>query len=237
MAEGTFPKLKHSWDLLDALINLIFVCSYIYLTFYSLGKRNQEIHPPPAPPSLLNADLALAYILLLNWLPSIYLAFDPWRTLSREFFSHLSILSTLPVIWVAFWRHLGDDSLLSAGDVVFVYPFRFWRLHYSLMRVLNPDPNAVMQLHPVTREAAKLGISIFSTLFTVAAWVHICLYRVQKVTLTLISHQKYYDLSFFDVFYTIAVSSTSGLSTQIVPDNIFSRIITLVHSFACTLTT
>lgn len=48
------------------------------------------------------------------------------------------------------------------------------------------------------------------------AWTHIVLYKVQK----------YYDLNFLDIFYTIAVSSTSGLSTQIVPDNVFSRIVT-----------
>jgi hypothetical protein len=35
-------------------------------------------------------------------------------------------------------------------------------------------------------------------------------------------------LTFFDIFYTITVSATSGLSTEIIPDNIYSRVITVL---------
>ncbi len=170
------------------------MASYVSLTFFSLGSRGQVPHPPAPPASFLDADLALAFILLVNWLPNVYLSFDPIRTLYHDWFSLLSLLATLPVIWASLTRETNDDSLLMAGDVIFLYPFRFWRLHVSFMRILTPDSNSLFTLHPVTRKATKLGLSIFSTLTTVTAWVHICLYRVQK----------YYDLSFFDVFYTIA---------------------------------
>jgi len=208
------------WDVADVMLNLCFVISYIYLTYFSVGKRNQEEHPPPAPDTFLHLEAYLALLLLVNWLPSIYLAFDPWNKLFFEFFSHLTLLSTIPpiVIWMIRPYSPGMlDTLVSAGDSVFSYPFRFWRLHYSIMRVLQPDPNAIIVLEKVARKATQLGVGIISTLSTVTAWVHICLYRVQH----------YYDLTFFDVFYTITVTATSGLSTEIVPDNIFSRIITI----------
>lgn len=32
---------------------------------------------------------------------------------------------------------------------------------------------------PITQKAVKLGLSIFNTLITVTAWVHICLYVIQ----------------------------------------------------------
>lgn len=208
------------WDAMDVFFNLSFVGSYVYLTYFSIGARNQENHPPPPPDEFLNLEALLALLLLVNWLPSIYLAFDPWNKLCFEFFSHLSLLSTVPPIVIWMFRSLHPEllnTLVSAGDTVFLYPFRFWRLHYSIMRILQPDPNAIIVMGKVARKASQLGVSIISTLSTVTAWVHICLYRVQH----------YYDLTFFDVFYTITVTATSGLSTQIVPDNIFSRMITI----------
>ena len=208
------------WDLMDVFINLCFVGSYIYLTYFSIGERNQENHPPPAPNIYLHLDATLSFLLLINWLPSIYLAFDPWHKLMFEFYSHLSLWSSLPPLYIWIIRGPNDpmlNTLMSAGDTGFVYPLRFWRLHYSIMKVLQPDSNAIIVLGRVARKALQLAVSIFSTLSTVTAWVHICLYRVQH----------YYDLTFFDVFYTITVTATSGLSTQIVPDNIFSRIITI----------
>ena len=208
------------WDLLDVFINLAFVASYIFLTYFSVGIRNQVQHPPPPPDLYLNADAALAVLLLMTWLPYIYLSFDPLYTLVFEFYSHLSMLATIPPIIVWLLRNQNDQlltTLVSAGDSVFLYPFRFWRLHYSIMKILQPDANVIVKLGKVSRTASQLGVSIFSTLSTVTAWVHICLYRVQR----------YYDLTFFDVFYTITVTATSGLSTEIVPDNIFSRIITI----------
>lgn len=94
---------------------------------------------------------------------------------------------------------------------------RFWRLHYSLHNIIGQGKARYIGISEITQKASILLLSIFSTLIVVTAWVHATLYYIQN----------YYDLSFFDVFYTIAVSSTSGLSTQIIPDNIFSRIVTL----------
>ena len=192
------------WDILDSLVNLVFVGWYIYLTTFSLGPRN-ETHPHPPPLHLIHVDTLMAALLFLIWIPRVYLSFDPIRSLFFEFYSHLSLLSTLTVFIAHIDRDQNDySSLLQAGDLIFLYPFRFWRLHLSLMNNLYPsDKNLIINLQPVSRKAVELGLSIFSTLFIVTAWVHICLYRVQK----------YYDLNFFDVFYTISVSSTSGLAT------------------------
>ncbi|KAJ3282391.1 hypothetical protein HK104_010910 [Borealophlyctis nickersoniae] len=75
------------------------------------------------------------------------------------------------------------------------------------------------QIRPATHKGLKLGLSIFNTLFTVTAFVHICLYVVQT----------YYDLSFFDVFYTIAGMLLLAFRGPdlIIDDNPFSRIVIL----------
>ncbi|KAI8926389.1 hypothetical protein BC831DRAFT_504492 [Entophlyctis helioformis] len=204
------------WDIADAAINTVFVATYIVMTTYSHGKRQQDPPPQPPPQFLEDFDCAVAVALLLQWVPRLYISVEPLANL-RSMFAIFSLVTTIPVIWSFIMADYFQHSFLEGGVFVFVYPLRFWRLHMAIGNCLRPGQNVVFRLSPVMQKGLNLGLSIFNTLFTVTAWVHICLYIFQK----------YYDLSFFDVFYTIAVSSTSGLNTQIIPDNIFSRIITL----------
>ncbi|KAH6602015.1 hypothetical protein BASA61_001541 [Batrachochytrium salamandrivorans] len=208
--------LARWWDIIDAVFNAAFVAVYITMTTYTSGTRGQE--PPPAPPpqSLEDVDFVIALLLFFQWAPRVYISVDPVKHLTSVL-TVFSIVTTLPVIWAFILQEKYQNSFLEGGVFVFLYPLRFWRLHISIGKCLRPGKNVLFRISPIVQKALNLGLSIFNTLFTVTAWVHICLYIVQR----------YYDLSFFDVFYTIAVSSTSGLSTNIVPDNFFSRLITL----------
>ncbi|KAJ8329775.1 hypothetical protein QVD99_004219 [Batrachochytrium dendrobatidis] len=208
--------LARWWDLVDSVFNMAFVAVYITMTSYTMGSRNQ-IPPPPPPPQILeDVDFVIALLLFLQWAPRQYISLDPIKAFS-SMLTLFSLSTTLPVIWAYLWQERYENSFLEGGLFVFLYPLRFWRLHISISRCLRPGKNVLFRISPILQKTLNIGLSIFNTLFTVTAWVHICLYIIQK----------YYDLSFFDVFYTIAVSSTSGLSTNIVPDNFFSRIITL----------
>ena len=162
------------------------------MTTYTIGKREEEM-PPPPPQTLQNMDCLFAVLLLLCFMPRVYLSTDPMKKAASSQ-SLLTYLSCFSVIWVTFNPIHYYGTFLEGGSVVFLYPFRFWRLHYSLAQVFGPGKQKMFRVSLITQKATLLGLSIFSTLFTVTAWVHGTLYVVQR----------YYDLTFFDVFYTIA---------------------------------
>ncbi|KAJ3190217.1 hypothetical protein HDU85_000508 [Gaertneriomyces sp. JEL0708] len=204
------------WQVFDAALNIAFVLLFIYLTTYiTAPPGGGGSRPPPPPDHLLLFDMLLAFALLLQWLPRVYLSLDPYAEIFT-WFTFMTVLATFPVFWAYAETDDRNMDYMDANRVLaFMYPFRFWRMHLSAMRVLAPSKTVALNVSPITQKALKLGLSIFNTLLTVTAWVHICLYIIQK----------YYTLSFFDVLYTIFVSSTSGLSTQIIPDNPFSRLV------------
>ncbi|KAJ3270796.1 hypothetical protein HDV01_007418 [Terramyces sp. JEL0728] len=216
------PFLKW-WDVVDMLLNFLFVISYIILTWHSIGPRGTEIAPPP-PPRIyegncfltIDLDFFIAFALFMQWVPRIYFTLSPMEEL-KSTWSIFTIASFGAAVLVYFDFVLSKGTFLEGGPLVYLYPFRFWRLHNSIARTFKVGQNKFFRMTPVQQQVVLLALSIFNTLFTVAAYVHICLYKIQK----------YYDLNFFDIFYTITVSVTSGLSTDIVPDNMFSRVITL----------
>ncbi|KAJ3089535.1 Bifunctional dehydrogenase and ferrochelatase [Quaeritorhiza haematococci] len=202
------------WEIFDAFLNTCFVITYIINTDYPL--YNQHL-----PPFNALADLVLAYAILLQYLPKIYISLDPYSTFT-SIFCFLTFMSTAPVI-VAYWAYhsgpppSGDPSYMDAGQLALLYPFRFWRLHLSLMKVVKPNTQSLLlRLSPLTQKSLSIGLSIFSTLLTVTAWVHIIYDMMQNLALT-----------FFDVFYFITVTSTTGLSTNIKTDKVVSRVVVL----------
>jgi hypothetical protein len=192
-----------------------FVSSYIILTWFSIGPRETPAAPPPPPQIFEDIDFVIACLIFIQWLPHVFLNLYPVEAL-KSAWSISTILSSFSVYWVYFSFTRFAGTFLEGGNVVFLYPFRFWRLHGSVSRCFPVGKKGFFSVSPIKQKAVNLGLSIFTTLFLVTAWTHIILYKFQK----------YYDLNFLDIFYTIAVSSTSGLSTGIVPDNVFSRIVT-----------
>jgi hypothetical protein len=111
----------------------------------------------------------------------------------RTIFSLSTVLSCVSVVWVYFNFVKLVGTFLEGGNVVFLYPFRFIRLHGSMLRCFPVGKKGFFEVSSVKQKAVYLGLSIFCTLSSVTAWVHICLYKIQK----------YYNLTFFDIFYTI----------------------------------
>jgi hypothetical protein len=209
-------------ELVDAMLNLLSCALYILLTEYTRGTRFQPSLPPGPPEWAIGVDVGVAVALLLLWAIMIALALIPLQVIALPI-SYLTLLATLPVLWNAGAEGLAatppTPSFLCAGDLIFLYPFRFWRLNFSLVRLLSTGKHSLFpRLSLVLRKGTQLCIRILVTLLTVSAWVHVCLYIIQH----------FYDVTYQDVFYSISVSATSGLSTgEIVPDNPFSRAVIL----------
>ena len=160
---------------MDAIINLVSVSSYIAMTTYSLGKREQ-VPPPPPPPQVLEfVDFIIASLLFIQWVPRLYITLDPLRTF-RTMFSIFSLLTTIPVMATFLSLPSNRGTFLDGGPVVFLYPLRFWRLHLSISSCLRPGQTVLFNVSLITQKSLNLGLSIFNTLFTVTAWVHLCLF-------------------------------------------------------------
>ncbi|KAL1920771.1 uncharacterized protein VTP21DRAFT_11406 [Calcarisporiella thermophila] len=211
------------WELLDALLNLLFVITYIYNTRYV--RTDGKPQPLPLPNKIV--EVTLATMLLLQYLPRIYIAPDPLYTLF-SYFSLITLLSTVPVM-VAFvlstffrdmWLldELLEHTYMSAGYIVYIYPFRFMRLHSSFRNCLAPVQNGLFYLSLIMRKGLQLGLAILFTLLTVTSLVHIVTYKQSKTDKV---------ISFYDAFFFTTVSSTTGMSTNIMPDNSFNRMVIL----------
>ncbi|KAJ3413816.1 hypothetical protein HDV05_007416 [Chytridiales sp. JEL 0842] len=198
------------WEIFDSLLNFMFVGIYITNTSYADGTIPLFNH---------RLDAAVALVIFLQWLPFLYFSIDPEAALSP--LSVVSFLATVPVVAMHIivrefgWGDVGDVTFLDAGGLVILYPFRFWRLHLSTMRIVKPSKNFIFNFSLLTQKSIALSLSIFNVLLTVSSFVHM-VERTQGLT-----------LSFWDVFYWIFVTCSSGLSTKIVPDNMVSRLVVI----------
>ena len=119
--------LGRKWELLDAILNVLFCILYIVNTLFPKDGM---------PFAYQLADFVLAMLLLVQYLPRAYLAVDFVRMLLTPL-TLLTLISTIPV-FLAFLDTSPsvEHSYMSAGNYVFVYPFRFLRLHQAIMLCL-----------------------------------------------------------------------------------------------------
>ncbi|KAJ3203883.1 hypothetical protein HDU67_009890, partial [Dinochytrium kinnereticum] len=109
-------------------------------------------------------------------------------------------------------------SYMSAGAFAILYPFRFWRLHVALLKIVKPNRIIFFKFSAVTQKSIAIALTILNLLLTVTAFVHM----VERT-------QEKNKLHFWEVFYWIFVTSSSGLSTNIVPDDLISRIVIIAN--------
>ena len=209
-------SLAKWWEFLDVLFSLALCASYILLTVLSIGPRGSETAPPPPEQVYEDVDFAISVATLVQWIPRILLSLDPLEEI-QSLWSTSTMISTFSVVYVYYDFNRLVGTFLEGGPMVYLFPFRFIRLHGSVSRTFTIGKKGFIQMTPIKQKALSIALSIITVLLSVTAWVHISLYK----------NQKYYDITFFDIFYSLAVSSTAGLSTEIVPDNIYSRVITL----------
>lgn len=125
-------------DLLDATVNLSFVGIYIYSTF-AAGSPSEAGRTPDG--SDVNwIDMTVAALLLSLWLFRAYFSMDPLRKFISTF-GLMNLLAELPPLirpLVVTPAEHQNPTFMDAGRLVLLYPFRFWRLHISLMLCVQP---------------------------------------------------------------------------------------------------
>jgi hypothetical protein len=93
----------------------------------------------------------------------------------------LSIIAALPVVMAhvfSQWDVNVFASYMSAGILVYVYPFRWARLHDTISIVLTPVKDPLFRVSPVARKAGSVTCAILLTLLSVTAFIHIAAYKV-----------------------------------------------------------
>lgn len=124
------------WQVFDATLNVAFVAFFVYMTTYII--RDGSSGRPTPPGAVFVVDTIIAFVLLAQWLPRIWLSIDPLSALG-SWFSTVSFLATVPVIYAFFEGDNIDTDYLDANQVLaFLYPMRFWRMHLSVMMVFAP---------------------------------------------------------------------------------------------------
>lgn len=136
------------------------ISRYIWNTSYA--RRNNVFQP--LPPLERHCDLVLAVVILVQFLPRVWLAPSPAKY-GVKMLALTTWASTLSVILAYIFSEtaLGpevDASYMQAGVLVFFYPSRFLRLHYSVRQLLVPVKNSFIKPSIVVRKILKIGRSI-----------------------------------------------------------------------------
>lgn len=103
------------------------------LTALSEGPRgsNGSQAPPPPPQVWQDLDFAFAVGILGQYLPRAMIALSPSQEIRSQFFL-LTLFSTIPVFYVYFNPIKLIGTFLEGGNIVFLYPIRFWRYQFII---------------------------------------------------------------------------------------------------------
>ncbi|KAJ2412607.1 hypothetical protein GGI10_003585 [Coemansia sp. RSA 2530] len=207
------------WDQMDALLNVAIAGLHVFNTTH-VSKDHLSV-----PYWSLCVEALVSLVLLLQFLPRYLLAPDPMEYM-RGLFSVITLITALtPVlVVVSIWADPSVyDSFMSAGTLVFLYPVIFWRLQPALLRCLVPIKN-VYRMSPMTRNVLRALTTVFTTVLAITVLTHIMVYYQNK--------DKDGEIQGFDeAFFFIAVSSITGLSSDIEPDTWFTRSVVLFVMF------
>ncbi|KAJ2897341.1 hypothetical protein GGI21_004951, partial [Coemansia aciculifera] len=204
---------------LDAVLNVGIAALHVFNTTH-VSKHQLSV-----PYWSLCIEAGISLFLLLQFLPRYLLAPDPMEYM-RSLFSVITLITALtPILVVALiWVDPAvNDSFMSAGSLVFLYPVIFWRLQPALLRCLVPIKN-VYRMSPMTRNVLRALTTVFTTVLAITVLTHIMVYYQNK--------DKDGEIQGFDeAFFFIAVSSITGLSSDIEPDTWFTRSVVLFVMF------
>ncbi|CAG8578815.1 11864_t:CDS:10, partial [Ambispora gerdemannii] len=198
-------ELGSIWKLVDAALNILLCGIYISNTPYFRRKL---------PTHNVLFEFTVTILLILEYIPKFYIAnFTSWRSLFTHVSPILTFLTVYPVFSVA-----SDSNFKDSPELVFLYPFRFIRCHFSVRDCFIRSEKSVLRLGQVT---SKVLIFVESIMFLVLTGSSL-LYGVEFV-------YKDATLSFLDaVFFTTIMLGTVGYLSDIVPDSAFPRILLLV---------
>ncbi|KAL7752186.1 hypothetical protein RI367_002231 [Sorochytrium milnesiophthora] len=203
------------WDLFDAVLSTAQCALYLWNTTFVRSEKT----PTPLPMLNIWLEVGIASVMVLQYLAKLYIAPDTPQFLASNY-SLLTLVSSVPVL-VACSLALHDDNIyksyMSAGNIIYAYPFRWARLNTTIGITIMPVKDPIFRLTAVTRKAIDVSCAVFFTITTVSAFIHITTYKTQKKATS----------TFYDVFYFTVMSSTSGLTTNIAADGWFTRALLL----------
>ncbi|KAJ1668500.1 hypothetical protein IW140_000332 [Coemansia sp. RSA 1813] len=207
------------WDQLDAALNTGIVALYVASTTH---VRTGHMGVPYWS---LVCQAVLSGLLLVQFIPRYLLAPDPLEYL-RSMFSAITLITALTPILVVVNIYLDPSvykTFMSSGTWVFLYPAIFWRLQPALLRCLVPIKN-VYRMSAMTRNVLRALTTVFTTVLAITVLTHVMVYYQNK--------DKNDEIQGFDeAFFFIAVSSITGLSSDIEPDTWFTRSVVLFVMF------
>ncbi|PVU91307.1 hypothetical protein BB561_004476 [Smittium simulii] len=212
-------SLGRRWDQIDAFLNFILVCLYIYETSFVTNKNKT------VPYKYLALNAFVAFMLFLVYIPRYYISSD-LKAYAASVISISSIITVFLPFIVLINIYLDPsvyNTLLSSGNWSFLYPVMFLRLQYSVANVLD-SIKSIFNVKPVIQKALQAISTVMTTIFAVTVLAHIVIYAQRT--------NKNEEVSdFADIFFFTAVSSVTGLQSDVSPDTLFTRFIVLFIMF------
>ncbi|CAG8500150.1 13571_t:CDS:10 [Funneliformis mosseae] len=234
-------RIGRIWELFDSILSAMFVLLYIWV------DDSEEAFPY----FLQTADFVLATIIFVQYVPRVWLDKEPLTFIFANSFSILTWFSVSPVI-AAFFLTIFDDVMdntyMGAGNLelkmkleqteaffnfafkIYIYPVRFIRLHWAVQMVFAPVKSSLFQCSKIMRKGLRLVTTILFTFLTLTALIHLVTFKQSDKQDP--DHPDIESISFSDAFYFTVLSSTNGMSTDLVPDSTFTRAVILYVMFA-----
>eukprot|EP00158_Paraphelidium_tribonemae_P009403 Partr_v1_DN28856_c0_g1_i3_m33832 putative Potassium large conductance calcium-activated channel, subfamily M, alpha member 1 len=206
-------RLGRLWEIMDVVLNAGLALCYVWNATYYDERLSPSYLLFGLPFAERAVEFSFAFLLLLSYLPKIYIAVDPWRNLVSSL-TILTFFACIPVI-VAFCDDARANSFMSSGWLAYLYPCRFMRLHLAITVCLVPSKTSIIHVSLIGRKAIQLLGFLFFLFCTVATFLHVGTHLSRDAK----------DVSFFDALYYAFVSTTSGSASQIIQDSPFSRLI------------
>ncbi|OLY81977.1 Calcium-activated potassium channel slowpoke [Smittium mucronatum] len=202
----------YRWYQADVIVNLAMVFLYIINTTFITETNNT------VPKLMLNIDAILSAMLFLIFIPRLIMSTDTRRFIKSDFF--ISSMFTCLTPWAILINiHLNpsvySDTFMSSGVWSFLYPVRFYRLSYVLAKILK-SLKTVCNIRAITQIALQSIANVAITLLTITSFTHTMIYLQRKSPSEEV-------MDFGDVLFFTAVSSVTGLTSDVAPDTLFTK--------------
>ncbi|PVV03923.1 hypothetical protein BB560_001576 [Smittium megazygosporum] len=206
------------WYLFDMLLNLLMGILFIYATTY-VNENGCKV------PLLIHyLDAALGFILFWVFFSRYYIT-----TSKSHFFSTFlvtSVITTFTPIIILRNRLVDplvyEESFMSAGYCVFFYFARFYRMNHISGEIFK-SVRSILKISRVSQKAVESMATVTGTILAITTFTHTVVY-LQRA-------EGEQVMNFGDVLFYTSVSSITGLTSDVVPNTVFTRGVALFIMF------
>jgi hypothetical protein len=214
MREKLYIKIKYTKfgryiELVEAVLNLLLCVLYIYGT-----KHDEDAHEE-FPLWCVIVEVVLAFFIMMIY--SVYYFAEKQRfDFIKSTSSVTCFLTVMPIFIAGFYYNTWKFTYMAGSNLLYVFPIRFMRLYQCLRVCLIPSMDPIITLSDIQRKSIILFIQVIFNLLFASAIIHLVEIKTQNA-----------KISFFDAFYYATVSYSSGLSTHIIKDDIYARLLVI----------